>query len=56
MGACLDCGRLGCVKGDDVKLSNLKEERDDLKRRLDKALDAQSRGVFWGIGVGQKTG
>jgi len=46
MGACLDCGRLGCVKGDDVKLSNLKEERDDLKRRLDKALDAQSRGVF----------
>ena len=46
MGACLDCGRLGCVKGDDVKLSNLKEERDDLERRLDKALDAQSRGVF----------
>ncbi|WP_374368092.1 hypothetical protein [Stutzerimonas sp.] len=46
MGACLDCGLLGCVKGDDVKLGNLKEERDDLKRRLDKALDAQSRGVF----------
>lgn len=46
MGACLDCGRLGCVKGDDVKLDNLREERDDLKRRLDKALDAQSRGVF----------
>jgi hypothetical protein len=46
MGACLDCGRLGCVKGDDVKLSNLLEERDDLKRRLDKAMDAQSRGVF----------
>ncbi len=46
MGACLDCGRLGCVKGDDVKLANLKEERDDLKRRFDKAQDAQSRGVF----------
>ena len=46
MGACLDCGRLGCVKGDDVKLGNLREECDDLKRRLDKAMDAQSRGVF----------
>ena len=46
MGACLDCGRLGCVKGDDVKLGNLLEERDDLKRRLDRAMDAQSRGVF----------
>ncbi len=46
MGACLDCGLLGCVKEDDVKLGNLKEERDDLKLRLDKALDAQSRDVF----------
>lgn len=46
MGACLDCRLLGCVKGDEVKLGNLKEERDDLKLRLDKALDAQSRGVF----------
>lgn len=46
MGACLDCGRLGCVKGDDVKLGNLIEERDALKRRLDKAMDAQSRDVF----------
>ena len=58
MGACLDCGRLGCVKGDDVKLGNLKEERDDLKRRLDKALDAQSRGVFgaseWAKKLGEK--
>ena len=45
MGACLDCGRLGCVKGDDVKLGNLKEERDDIKLRLDKALGAMSRGV-----------
>lgn len=56
MGACLDCGRLGCVKGDDVKLSNLKEERDDLKRRLDKALDAQSRGVFGASESAQKLG
>lgn len=46
MGACLTCGKLGCVKGDDVKLANLKEERDDLKRRHDKALDAQTRDIF----------
>lgn len=46
MGACLTCGKLGCVKGDDVKLANLKEERADLKRRYEKALDAQSRGIF----------
>lgn len=56
MGACLDCGRLGCVKGDDVKLNNLKEERDDLKRRLDKALDAQSRGVFGASKSAEKLG
>lgn len=56
MGACLDCGRLGCVKGDDVKLANLKEERDDLKRRLDKALDAQSRGVFGASESAKKLG
>lgn len=56
MGACLDCGRLGCVKGDDVKLSNLKEERDDLKRRLDKALDAQSRGLFGASESAKKLG
>ena len=43
MGACLDCGRLGCIKGDDVKLGNNREEDDELKRRLDNALDAQSR-------------
>lgn len=46
MGACLTCGKLGCVKGDDVKLANLKEEREDLKRRYDKALDAQTRDIF----------
>lgn len=56
MGACLDCGLLGCVKGDDVKLGNLKEERDDLKRRLDKALDAQSRGVFGASESAKKLG
>lgn len=56
MGACLDCGRLGCVKGDDVKLANLKEERDDLKRRFDKALDAQSRGVFGASESAKKLG
>ncbi|MGP5019865.1 hypothetical protein ACTXK7_19975, partial [Vreelandella alkaliphila] len=46
MGACLTCGKLGCVKGDDVKLANLKEERKDLKCRYDKARDAQSRDIF----------
>lgn len=56
MGACLDCGLLGCVKGDDVKLGNLKEERDDLKRRLDNALDAQSRGVFGASESAKKLG
>ncbi|MCG4452091.1 hypothetical protein LJY18_02085 [Pseudomonas sp. MMS21-TM103] len=56
MGACLDCGRLGCVKGDDVKLGNLMEERDDLKHRLDKAMDAQSRGVFGASESAKKLG
>lgn len=46
MGACLTCGKLGCVKGDDVKLANLKEERADLKRRYEKALVAKSRDTF----------
>lgn len=46
MGACMSCGKLGCVKGDDVKLANLKEEREYLKRRYGKALDAQSRDIF----------
>lgn len=46
MGACLTCGKLGCVKGDDVKLANLKEERADLKRRYEKAIDAKSRDIF----------
>lgn len=56
MGACLDCGLLGCVKGNDVKLGNLMEERDDLKLRLDKALDAQSRGVFGASESAKKLG
>lgn len=56
MGACLDCGRLGCVKGDDVKLGNLREECDDLKRRLDKAMDAHSRGVFGASESAKKLG
>lgn len=56
IGACLDCGRLGCVKGDDVKLGNLKEEYEDLKRRYDKALDAQSRGVFGASESAKKLG
>ena len=46
MGACLTCGKLGCVKGDNVKLVNLKEERTYLKQRYRKAIDAQSREEF----------
>ncbi|MBE0401743.1 hypothetical protein EI168_16800 [Halomonas sp. FME1] len=56
MGACLSCGRLGCVKGDDVKLANLKEEREDLKRRYDKARDAQSRDIFGASEWAKKVG
>lgn len=56
MGACLSCGRLGCVKGDDVKLANLKEEREDLKRRYVKALDAQSRDIFGASEWAKKVG
>lgn len=56
MGACLTCGKLGCVKGDDVKLANLKEEREDLKRRYDKALDAQSRDIFGASECAKKVG
>jgi len=56
MGACLSCGRLGCVKGDDVKLANLKEEREDLKCRYDKALDAQSRDIFGASEWAKKVG
>ena len=46
MGACLGCGNLGCVKGDDVKLANIKEERAYLKQRYDHAIDAQSREII----------
>ena len=56
MGACLTCGKLGCVKGDDVKLENLKEEREDFKRRYDKALNAQSRDIFGASGWAKKVG
>ena len=56
MGACLTCGKLGCVKGDDVKLANLKEERKDLKRRYDKALDAQTRDIFGASEWAKKVG
>jgi len=56
MGACLSCGNLGCVKGDDVKLANLKEERADLKRRYEKALAAEAQeelgAVVWRKKVG----
>jgi len=44
MGSCLRCGKLACVKGDDVKLLNIKEERDYFLRRYKDALAAESRG------------
>ena len=44
MGACLGCGEFACVKGDDEKLKNLKEERDYLQKRHRSAIDAESRG------------
>ena len=56
MGACLTCGKLGCVKGDDVKLANLKEERKDLKCRYDKVRDAQSRDIFGASEWAKKVG
>jgi len=46
MGACLTCGMLGCVKGDDVKLANIKQERNALKMNYDKSVDAEARGLF----------
>ena len=46
MGACLTCGMLACVKGDDVKLANLKEERSYLTQRYEKAVAAETNGVF----------
>lgn len=46
MGACLTCGMLACVKGDDVKLANLKEERSYLKGRYEKSVVAEAEGVF----------
>jgi hypothetical protein len=44
MGACLRCGKLACVKGDDEKLKNIKEERDYLLKRYRDAKAAESRG------------
>lgn len=56
MGACLTCGNLGCVKGDDVKLANLKEERAYLKQRYEKAVAAEAREVFGASEWRKKTG
>lgn len=46
MGACFRCGKLGCVKGDDEKLNNIKDERDYLRKRFSDAIAAESRGEF----------
>lgn len=44
MGSCLRCGKLACVKGDDEKLKNIKEERDYLQKRYRDAKAAEYRG------------
>jgi hypothetical protein len=44
MGSCLRCGKLACVKGEEEKLKNIKEERDYLRKRYRDALAAESRG------------
>lgn len=46
MGACLSCGNLACVKGDEEKLKNLKEERSHLQKRCSDALRSESEGLF----------
>ena len=45
MGACLTCGLLGCVKGDDTKLANLKNERVALNETYERALKAKENGA-----------
>ncbi|MFW7523768.1 hypothetical protein ACODM8_06460 [Vibrio ostreicida] len=49
MGACLTCGLLGCVKGDEAKLDNLKGEREALIDSYEEALKAQSEGEIGSI-------
>lgn len=44
MGSCLRCGKLACIKGDEEKLKNIKEEREYLKKRYRDAMAAESRG------------
>ena len=44
MGSCLRCGKLACVKGDDEKLKNIKEEQGYLQKRYSDAIAAESRG------------
>ncbi len=56
MGACLTCGNLACVKGDDVKLANLKEERAYLKQRYEKAATAEAQEDFGASEWRKKTG
>lgn len=56
MGACLTCGMLACVKGDDVKLDNLKQERSYLKQRYEKAVAAEAEEVFGASEWRKKTG
>lgn len=46
MGACLACGKLACIKGDEVKLNNLKVEREQLESKLERAKAAEERGDF----------
>ena len=56
MGACLTCSNLGCVKGDDVKLANLKEERAYLQQRYKKAINAEAEEAFGASAWRKKVG
>lgn len=46
LGACLKCSNLVCVKGDDVKLKNIKEERDRLHNDVGKVAEAIEQGLY----------
>ena len=46
MGACLTCGNLACIKGDAIKLDNLKAEHKSLVEHVEKAKAAFKSEVF----------
>ncbi|MAZ88373.1 MAG: hypothetical protein CL693_12090 [Cellvibrionaceae bacterium] len=46
IGACLTCGKLACIKGDEVRLSNLKVELRRIERWCEDGKSAVHRGDF----------